>query len=426
MHILELRVNDVKRISVVEVRPDSPLVQIAGKNRQGKTSLLNSIGFALGGARMIQSQPIRSGHDEGSIVLDLGAYKVTRTFRRKGDDEFTTTLKVEAADGRRIDKQQDLLNTFLGDFTFEPLKFLKMAPKDQMVACRAFVPGVDFDAIEVANKKDFAERTDVNRRKDELQTRADAIRLPAGAVPAVVDLLALEDALERAGQTNADIAQRQSARTNADARIAQIDAEIARLTEEKTGLQQRLAAAPALPAPVDTTAIREQIAAGRQANETARLAAQRSELLEQAKAAAKQSADLTEAMKKRTADAAKAVAAAKMPIPGLGFGDGFVTLDGQPFDQGSDAEQLRASIAIAAAMHPKLKVICVREGSCIDSDGMKALAAYAEENDLQIWIEVIEATDGAGPAFIMEDGHLKGHAPPAEAALEAQDYGEAI
>jgi hypothetical protein len=82
-----------------------------------------------------------------------------------------------------------------------------------------------------------------------------------------------------------------------------------------------------------------------------------------------------------------------------------VLLNGVPFEQASDAERLRASIAIAAAMNPKLRVIRVRDGSLLDDEAMALLSGFASENDFQIWIERVDSSGRVG--FVMEDGHLK-------------------
>jgi hypothetical protein len=82
-----------------------------------------------------------------------------------------------------------------------------------------------------------------------------------------------------------------------------------------------------------------------------------------------------------------------------------VLLDGQPFEQASDAEQLRASIAIAMKMSPALRVIRVRDGSLLDADGMQLLARMADENDCQVWIERVIADSPV--AFEMVAGRVR-------------------
>lgn len=72
---------------------------------------------------------------------------------------------------------------------------------------------------------------------------------------------------------------------------------------------------------------------------------------------------------------------------------------------GKDAQQLRASIAIASAMNPKLRVIRVRDGSLLDSDSMALLAGFAEANDMQVWVETVQS--GRPGAIVIEDGQVQ-------------------
>ncbi|GAG42212.1 unnamed protein product, partial [marine sediment metagenome] len=77
--ILGLRAENVKRLKVVEIRPDADggLVVIAGPNAAGKTSVLDSIAMALGGKRLIGPKPIRAGQKTASVKVDLGELIVT-------------------------------------------------------------------------------------------------------------------------------------------------------------------------------------------------------------------------------------------------------------------------------------------------------------------------------------------------------------
>jgi len=118
-------------------------------------------------------------------------------------------------------------------------------------------------------------------------------------------------------------------------------------------------------------------------------------------------------MEKRKADRAAAIAKAKLPVEGLGFGEGVVLFNGLPLEQASDAEQLRVSVAIAMAGNSKLRVIRVRDGSLLDESGMKLLAELADANDMQVWVERVDTTGKVG--FVIEDGRLR-DAPAEEKA----------
>lgn len=64
MKIISLQAENVKRLTAVSITPDGNLVQISGRNGQGKTSVLDAIWWALEGAANIQAEPIRKGADE--------------------------------------------------------------------------------------------------------------------------------------------------------------------------------------------------------------------------------------------------------------------------------------------------------------------------------------------------------------------------
>lgn len=425
MKILSLQAENVKRLKAVEIRPNGNLVEITGRNGQGKTSCLDAIWWALAGTKHIQSEPIRKGADEARIRLDLGEIKITRSFRRKGDEQ-PSTLVVESAEGARFPSPQNMLDALVGALSFDPLAFTRLDGKGKFDALRKFVPGVDFDQIAAEQKSDFQARTDVNRRAKEARAAAESIQIPADTPETSIDETALVQALENAGEENRLLEQRKARREQVARDIAQSQADAKKYREEirqlqhqieilesdatladqeAVELQKKLDDAGPLPCAVETTSIRQQIESARRTNALVAKRAERAAYQAKAKKLEEDSEAITARMRAREEAKQKAVASAKMPIPGLEFGEGEVLLNGVPFEQGSDAEQLRASIAIAMAMNPKLRVIRVRDGSLMDSDSKEILSAMAAEADCQVWIETV---GGSGPAaIVIEDGMVK-------------------
>lgn len=406
--IIELRAENIKRLSVVNIRPDGNVVQITGPNGNGKTSVLDAIEWAFAGKRPIQGKPIREGEESALIRVDLGELKVTRKFTALEGGEYTTSLKVEGPEGQRY--EQGMLTALLGEFSFDPMAFTRMKPDEQFEAVRTLVPGVDFDGLAQADKDDFAERAEWNRKAKDRRAQATGITLPPGAIPAAVDTAALEAKLAEAATHNADVERRRGVRQQARDRVAAIDEQLVALQAERAGLLGRLETAEALPEPIDVADVQAQLTAGRQAQAVRDAAARREALEQEAAEAEAKSKALTQRMEEREAQKQAAIAAAKMPVPGLSFGAGAVLLNGQPFEQASRAEQWMASVGIAAALNPRLRVIRILDGSLLDDSTMASLAKMAEQLDLQIWIERVDSSGSVG--FVLEDGHLKGEAPP--------------
>src|ERR1035441_8426583 len=79
--IIKLTSENVKRLQAVEITPDGNVVVIGGKNGAGKSSVLDSIEYALGGDTA-DRMPVRRGEEKAKIVLDLGEIIVKRTDRK--------------------------------------------------------------------------------------------------------------------------------------------------------------------------------------------------------------------------------------------------------------------------------------------------------------------------------------------------------
>ncbi len=81
MKVISFQAENIKKLVAVEIKPEGNLVEITGKNGQGKTSILDAIWWALDGNKVIQSKPVREGSEAGFIRLDLGDYVVTKNSR---------------------------------------------------------------------------------------------------------------------------------------------------------------------------------------------------------------------------------------------------------------------------------------------------------------------------------------------------------
>jgi AAA domain len=429
MKIISLTAENIKRLVAVEIRPDGNLVEITGRNGQGKTSVLDSIMWAIEGAKHIQAEPIRKGATAARIRLDLGELKIQRTFARDEVDGSTTSkLLVMSADGASYPSPQGMLDALLNALCFDPLAFARAEPKEQFNMLRKFVPGVDFAQIVMDNKDDEDERKGINRLLKQARESAKtaAAGLPENIPEEAPDEGELVKRLQEAGEANALLERQRAelariAKEAADAdnlAISQVS-EARRLREQADELEERAAGNQRraaslrgnltdigeLPEPVNTQAITQALADARATAVWVRKRDEARKLTVSADNLEARSKAITARMRKREEDKQKAIAAAKMPVEGIGFGEDCITLNGVPFEQGSDAEQLMASVRIAMAMAPKLRVIRIRDGSLLDQDAMKLLGQLADEHDLQIWVERVDSSGQIG--FVIEDGYVR-------------------
>ena len=409
MKIIALQAENIKRIVAVQINPQGNIVEITGKNGNGKTSILDSIWWALGGSKDIQKNPIRNGADTGSVRLDLDEIIVTRTFKRDEANGYTTRLTVENKEGVKFSSPQAMLDKLLGDLCFDPLAFARASADEQFNKLRQFVPDVDFKAIDQANKADYDARTDLNRRAKEQRASASAIVTTAKETDKRISEDALIQEMQAATTFNNNIDIRNNNRLNMVRDIKTKRDEAARLTKEAEELQKKLDSAGALPAKKDVGDLNTAITTARETNKQVMLLENKKFHEKTALELEQKSAQMTNNIEVRNADKQAKIAAAKLPVEGISFGDGVVMLGGVPFEQASDAEQLRASIGIAMALNSKLRIVRVRDGSLLDEDSMKILAEMADKNDCQVWVERVDGSGKVG--FVIENGYLKQDVP---------------
>ena len=123
--INKLEIENVKRIKAVKLEPTANgLTVIGGRNNQGKTSVLDSIAWALGGENFRPSDATRDGSiipPNLKIVLNNGLI-----VERKGKN---SALKVTDPSGQKAG--QSLLNTFVESLALNLPKFMESSGKEK-------------------------------------------------------------------------------------------------------------------------------------------------------------------------------------------------------------------------------------------------------------------------------------------------------
>lgn len=469
LRIVQFTAENVKRLKLVHITPKGHIVEVSGKNGQGKTSVLDSIWWALGGKDGITSMPVRKGQTKGVITLDLGEFVVERTFttvkkcseckgrgkvalsEMAGDGpgqetsckecagsgsvaENGTELTVRAPSavegkkGPKYDSPQALLDAVVGSLSFDPLQFSRMDPKAQFAVLReACKPDVDFDKLAADNKADFDARALLNKAAKTTRSLAEQMEVVEGLPTELVDVEAIGRELRTAYEANSQLEIATATRYREGEKL---DEREGRLTAERTRLEDMRAAAnrleqmiatsadviakerqllndlPPLGKLLDVKEIEARSDEGKRTNVRIARRDNRTKLIADTEAHEKASKDLTKQMELREESKVKALQACAMPVEGLTFGEGSVDFNGLPFDQASDAERLRVSIALAMATNPKLRVIRIRDGSLLDPDSMKIIGEMAAAGDYQFWVERVDASGLVG--VVLEDGEVKG------------------
>jgi DNA repair exonuclease SbcCD ATPase subunit len=421
-------VRNLMRLEHVEVDlAGEPVVIVGGDNEQGKTSFFEAIRAALGGGRYSKDM-LRQGERAGLVELDLGDGIIARrTWTRKAG-QAEARSKVEVVDaGEKRKRPQELLDAFWSKVAIDLTAFERMDDVEQADHARRAL-GIDWTGLNAEQRKHYDARTDVNRDARATRARLDAMDRHESAPDEEVSAAELMAELERRQQHNAGLAPLQQAAETAarevghceerirrnDARIAQLERELAELRDGQRQLEQVRQAQEAKRAdtwaavdafdeqPVDD--VKEQLRQVDSVNAAVRSRRKYRKLAAELDALEKRCDELNDAMAAIDREKEAQLAAARFPIPGLSFdADGLILLDGLPLRRASHARRLRAIIPLAFAVSGRAKILLIGEDR-FDAANLALVAELCREHGGQV---VIERVGDQGASFVLEAGKVR-------------------
>lgn len=437
LHLTELRASNFMGLKAVSVVLDGAagVVEVTGPNGSGKTSFMRAVECLVGGDGVRPTEAIRRGEEEAELIGKLkGSYGeiiVERRFSKTPKGEVSTVV-VRGADGSRYDKPQTVLNA-LFNATLDPEAFESMAREKKAELLRELA-GLNLGALEGRITDVFEKRAGVNKKGADLKARFTAMPTPPAELPEKpVDV----DALLRDQNRLQSIRLENQQKRNALAAATQLEktaelqvrAAVDRISQIREEYEAKLAAAEKAEGAVhanfdalvkkgdelrqatgelvdpevgDLTA---KISAAQATNLWVERRDQRMKVELELAGLQKESDELGVQLEALRKERLEKIASAKFPVEGLGLGtDGFATFNGLPFEQANHAQRLRASTAIMLARNPTMRVLGIRNGSALDSNGMRVIAEEAAKRDAQILVERV--ADKGEVGIIFEDGEV--------------------
>jgi DNA repair ATPase RecN len=413
--LIELRAENFKRLHAVELKlNDNGNVIIAGRNAQGKSSVLDAIVAALCGKSSIDQVPVRVGEDEATIEAMVSTEPPLR-IRRVIKPDGKTTLTITQMTGEiesKVSKPQQTLDALVGKVAFDPLAFTRMRPNEQMTLLKGLV-GVSTDEIDTAIEQALEQRKLVNRDIDQLKGQLDGMHEYKSCEP--VDVADLMREIDEVNIKNDRLRQDENRQSQIEEDVYDTKNEIAelegRIDALRSALHEKEAAYIAVTKEIgsreyiDTEPIREQINQAGEINRQVQTNREREQVSSKLRNAKREAETYTKSITDLRSRRLALMDSASWPVGGLGFGAGGVTFNGLPFSQCSSAEQLKISTAIGLSQNPTIRLMLIRDGSLLDDDSLAMLHTLAIEHDAQIIVERVGT--GQPGEIVIEDGSVQ-------------------
>lgn len=392
---LELRnVRSLEHLTL-EPPPEVPVVYVVGPGGSGKSTVLDSILFALAGKRAIPPGVVRNGAEAALVELTLdNGDTVRRRITAEG-----ATLTVTRKDGATLARPQQLLDGLINPIAMDPWAWCNGTARERRDAVLA-VAGVEAELEELEQRaaKAYENRRTEGRVLERLRAQlGSAGELPVEAGLDPVDLAPLRAARDAALREEGERLRLQDRMASGRARLREITAQQAALEAERQQIVAELSAAvqvkaaPAVRLEEHDRLIGEAEQHNRAMAEAEQLRGLRLELEAQAAAVAREEQALEEARAGRAALMEQI--RRKLPIRGLEINaEGELVVGGVLFPQLSTSQRLRVACTLARMGAPELRLLRIKDGSVLDLASRKYLDALAREHDLQIWVEDVRET----------------------------------
>lgn len=406
--IYQFEFENVKRIKAVKVKPAANgLTIIGGKNNQGKTSILDSIAWALGGNKYKPSEPKRDDSvipPTLHIVLNNGLI-----VERKGKN---SDLKVIDPNGEKAG--QELLNEFIETFALDLPKFMESSSKEKAkILLNIIGIGDTLFELERKEKEIYNERLTIGRIADKKKKYAEEQAYYTDAPRDLVSpkelVMKHQEILARNGenQKKRDLvihynAERNKWANKVDQLRTQLDEALMQLKQAESDLTTASKTAEQLH-DESTEELEKSIANIDEINRKVRANLDKEKAEEDAKEYASQYNYLTSQLDNIRKEMELLLNNAELPLDDLSISEGELIYKGHKWDNMSGSDRLKVSTAIVKKLNPKCGFVLLDKLEQMDMDTLNEFGEWLESEGLQAIATRVSTGDEC--SIIIEDGY---------------------
>lgn len=411
--INKLEIENVKRIKAVKIEPTANgLTIVGGNNNQGKTSVLDSIAWALGGEKYRPSEAQRQGSvipPNLHIVMSNGL-----VVERKGKN---SSLKVTDPDGNKGGQQ--LLNEFVEQLALDLPKFMEASGKEKADTLLKIIGvGDQLAVLDKEEKELYNQRLAIGQIADQKKKYADEqIYYP----DAPKELVSPSDLIKQQQEILARNGENQRKRERAEKyqnSVMFLKQEVEAMREQLQKKEQELEEAQAsLNVAVmsakdlqdeSTAELEASIANIEEINRKVRANLDKEKAEEDALEYKSQYALLTQKIGDKRKAKTDLLNAAELPLPELSVKDGELIYKGQKWDNMSGSDRMKVSTAIVRKLNPKCGFVLLDKLEQMDMHTLHEFGQWLEQEGLQAIATRVSTGDEC--SIIIEDGYVAGQA----------------
>lgn len=404
MKINKLEIENVKRIKAVKVEPKANgLTVIGGNNNQGKTSVLDSIAWALGGERYKPSRATREGSmipPTLHIVMNNGL-----VVERKGKN---SALKVTDPNGRKAGQQ--LLNEFVEQLALDLPKFMEASGSEKAkILLQIIGVGPQLTQLEQQEKELYQERLYVGRTADQKEKYAKEQPYYTDAPKDLVSVSELIHQQQEILAKNGENQRKREQLHQLEQKYQRINEQMSALLAEQKQIENDLDIARKSAFDLhdeSTEELEQNISNIEELNRKIRANLDKEKAEDDAKIYRDQYNSLTKDLEDVRDKKTELLNSAELPLPELSVREGELIYRGQKWDNMSGSDRLKVSTAIVRKLNPNCGFVLLDKLEQMDMKSLQEFGEWLEAEGLQAIATRVSTGDEC--SIIIEDGYVAG------------------
>lgn len=423
LRFTHLEIENFKSIEKKIIQIDGRSLLITGKNSAGKSSLIQALLSGLD-SKSQPSTPIKLGETKASTKVKISGslhgepreYTIEMYYSPKNSKG---RIVVRDEKEEVVSSPKSILNTIIGDISFNIFDFLKSSKAKQIKVLKQ-LSGVEkeIDMLEVERKKKYDDRTYLNKKVDESAAVLNNHEFSQDEIDLYSERIELEPIQDELANISKKITDYNNIKTKTEnfknkhqeceseidknnQEITKLSDKISELREENKELLQNMISCSdnhtkginwlEKNAEPSVTEISERLNSATSHNEKhtkiGELAKKHKALILDKEALE----GLNDSIKSIDKERNNLIKNSKLPIKGLNFSEDEIYYNNLPLE----AEQINTQtlidigFEISMALNPNLRVIFLNEGSLFDQASLNALVKKCEDRGYQLIAEIV-------------------------------------
>lgn len=417
-HLAKVYAKNIGGLREIEIFADRSVIEIAGKNGAGKTTVMQLLEIALRKSAKKFPELLRAGSRKGKVEVTLKEVNgeerivIERKFKKN-----SSIMKAHNAAGEKI-KQVDLM-AFIDEFTFAPEDFCKLKNNEIISLFQPIIEEKNpdfFNQVNVLNERINESRMAIKENKSIVKKTnwlPEVKRVEKVCINEIRDKISSAEkynleqikATEAKSNARAEVGRARSELSNVEQRIFELQTKKNALIGKIEVLEREYESLPDGLERMDIKHLMEELTDSSAQNEKYISYCKYVDNVKYRLELEREIVELEDLRDDSIEKREELLLSVEFPIKNMSWDGENIRIDGIVWEQIEKSRRMEISLEVLMAKNPSLKVMYLHGSEALDDDRFKSIVKAMVKHGYQIWVEKV-GEPRTSDAVILSEGEI--------------------